>query len=443
MGPKRDNVWREKGILEKFPAGGPKVLWRVPVANGYSGPAVADGLVFLTDFIPSKSVADKDNFNHEKFKGNERVLCFDAANGKLIWKHEYPCTNNVSYPNGPRCTPVFDAGKVYTLGAVGDLLCFEAKTGKMLWSRNFGADYGAKNPLWGFAAHPLIDGNRLICLVGGEGSVCVAFDKNNGKEIWKALSGDGPGYSPPSIIEAAGTRQLIIWDPKQLNSLNPETGAVYWSVKQQTSNDTSIMTPRKLGDFLFIGGWTNKGQLIKLSSDKPGASTVWKANARNSVFPVNNTPFLEDGYIYGVCNDGELRCVDMKTGDRIWETFKPTSGEKASAGTAHIVKHEDRFFISAETGDLVIAKLSPKEYTEISRWHMIEPTSRAYGRNVSWSHPAFARQCVFARNDKELICVSLAKSGCPWCPREHTAHNCQTSNRDACLRNNRTTIHLL
>jgi outer membrane protein assembly factor BamB len=410
MGPKRDNVWREMGILDTFPKDGPKVLWRTPVANGYSGPAVADGRLVVTDFVAKVDITDKDPFKHEPFVGKERVLCYEAKTGKPLWHHVYDCTLTVAYPNGPRCTPCFDGDKVYTLGAMGDLFCFEVKTGKIAWSLDLKKEYSVKAPLWGFAAHPLIDGNRLICMVGGKGSVAVAFDKATGKEIWRALDiKTGPGYSPPSIIEAAGTRQLIIWDPVNINSLNPETGAVYWSVKQETQNDTSIMTPRKSGDFLFIGAWTNKGQLLKLATDKPGATTVWKGNARNSLYPVNNTPFLEDGYIYGVCNDGELRCVDMKTGERLWDTFKPTSGEKAASGTAHLVKHADRFFLVSETGDLIIAKLSPKGYTEISRWHMIEPTSRAYGRNVAWSHPAFAQQCVFARNDKELICVSLAK----------------------------------
>ena len=282
MGPQRDNIWREKGILDAFPTGGPKVLWRAPVSNGYSGPAVADGLVVLTDFVPSESVLDKDNFDREKFKGKDRVLCFEAQTGKEKWKYEYGCVNNVSYPNGPRCTPVISAGKVYTLGAVGNLICFESKTGKQLWSRDFVKDYEADIPLWGFAAHPLIDGNRLICLVGGKGSVAVALDKDTGKEIWKALTATQPGYSPPSIIEAGGTRQLIIWHPESLNSLNPETGAVYWSVKQQTANGTSIMTPRKLGDYLFIGAWQHKARLLKLDTDKPGATDVWKGNRDTS-----------------------------------------------------------------------------------------------------------------------------------------------------------------
>ncbi len=409
MGPQRDNVWREKGIFETFPKGGPKILWRAKVANGYSGPAVADGLVFLTDFIPDRSVADKENWDREKFAGKERVQCFDARTGEAKWKFDYPCTYNMAYPNGPRCTPNVNAGKVYTLGAVGNLYCFDAKTGKVEWSRDFKKDYGADIPLWGFAAHPLIDGDRLICLVGGAGSVTVAFDKNTGKELWKALSAAEPGYSPPSIIEAGGVRQLLIWHPESLNSLDPATGKVYWTVKQATANGTSIMMPRKLDNSLFIGAWQSKGQLLTLDPKKPAATTAWKANRDISVFPVNNTPHLEAGHIYGVCNDGELRCVSMKDGERLWETFAPVAGKKAASGTAHLVKHEDRFFIVAETGDLVIAKLSPKRYEEISRWHMHEPTSKAFKRDVVWTHPAFAQQCVFARNDMELICVSLAK----------------------------------
>jgi outer membrane protein assembly factor BamB len=408
MGPKRDSIWRETGILESFPKGGPKVLWRVKVANGYSGPAVAGGLVYLTDFVSSGDT-QKDNFDRESVAGKERVLCFDAKTGDLKWKHEYPATYSVSYPNGPRCTPTVGGGKVYTVGAEGNLFCFDAKSGDIKWSRDLKKDYGAETPLWGFAGHPLIDGDRLICLVGGEGSVAVAFNKDTGAEIWKALSAKEPGYSPPTILESGGKRQLLVWHPESLNSLDPATGKVLWSIKQPTVNGTSIMAPRFLGDNIFLGAWSQKAQLMKLDAALTKATTVWKGTRDTGVYPVNNTPFLEDGHIYGVCSDGQLRCVRMSDGERLWETFAPVAGKEAGSGTAHFVKNGDRFFIFTETGDLVIAKFSPKEYKEVSRWHMLEPTSKAFGRSVVWSHPAFADRCVFARNDRELVCVSLAK----------------------------------
>ena len=408
MGPKRDNVWRETGIIDAFPKEGPKVLWRKPVANGYSGPAVVGGRVYLTDFVVDADVQD-DNFGRKKFVGKERVLCLDATTGDLKWKHEYACSYSVSYPNGPRCTPTVGGGKVYTVGAEGDLFCFNAETGAIVWSTDFKKAYGMKAPLWGFAGHPLLDGPRLICLVGGKGSVAVAFDKDTGKELWKALSATEPGYSPPSIIEAGGVRQLIVWHPESINGLEPETGKIYWTVKQETVNGTSIMAPRVLDNQMFVGAWQKKGQMLRLDSSKPAAATVWKGGRDSSVYPVNNTPFLEDGHIYGVGSEGELRCVKLADGERVWETYKPVAGKEAGSGTAHLIKHEDRFFIVAETGDLIIAKLSPKGYDELSRWTMLAPTSKAFGRNVSWSHPAFANRCVYARNDRELICVSLAK----------------------------------
>src|SRR5207249_2467101 len=151
-----------------------------------------------------------------------------------------------------------------------------------------------------------------------------------------------------------------------------------------------------------------KSLLLKLDADKADAKTVWKGNRDTGVYCINGTPFLEEGHMYGVCSDGEMRCVNLKSGERTWSTHKPVAGEEAGSGTAHLVKNGDRFFIFAETGHLIIAKLNPKGYNEISRWQMLEPTSKAFGREVAWSVPAFAQQCVFARNDKELVCVSLA-----------------------------------
>lgn len=407
MGPQRDNVWREKDILTKFPKDGPKVLWSKEIANGFSGPAVAGGLVYLTDFV-TKADLTADNFDREKYVGKERVACFDSRTGEVKWRYEYDCTYTMAYPNGPRCTPVVDSGKVYTLGGEGNLYCFDAKTGRIEWSSDLKTRYKVEAPLWGFAAHPLIDGNRLICLVGGKGSVVVAFDKNTGKELWKNLSSKEPGYSPPTIANVNGDRQLIIWHPESINGLEPETGKEIWSVKQTTVNGTSIMAPRVFDNKLFVGAWQRKGVLLDLKT-MPTPKALWKGDRDSSVYPINGTPQVDGNYLYGVCTDGELRCIDLKDGDRKWETYKPVAGDKAQSGTAHLIKHEDRYFIFAETGHLISARLSAKGYDEISRWQIVRPTSKAFGRDVVWAHPAFAQQCVFARNDRELVCISLAK----------------------------------
>jgi outer membrane protein assembly factor BamB len=408
LGPQRDSVWREQGLLAKFPAGGPKVVWRVKIDGGYAGPAVAGGRVFVTDFV-TKGDRKPNPAAAPKLEGTERVLCFDAASGKELWKDEYPCTYKISYPAGPRCTPTVSGGKVYTLGAMGDLRCLDAASGKLLWAKDLRKEYKTTAPFWGFAGHPLVDGQRLICLVGGEGSVAVAFDKDTGKELWRALSAKQPGYSSPALIEAGGKKQLLLWDAENLNGLNPETGKVYWSVPLEPNFGMSIMTPRSWKDYVFAGGIGGHAVLVKLAADKPAAEVVWRGKPKTAVYPVNSTPFLEGGYIYGVDQPGQLRCVELKTGKRIWETTAPTTGDRPEiSGTAFLVKNGDRFVLLSETGHLILARLTPKGYEEISRAKILEPTGQAFGRRVLWSHPAFANRCVFARNDRELICVSLA-----------------------------------
>jgi len=410
LGPQRDGVWREDGILAKFPDGGPKVLWRAKVAGGYAGPAVADGRVYVLDFLTEGDTRKLNNPNNRaKVNGTERVLCLDAKTGALLWKHEYACTYHISYPGGPRCTPTVAGGKVYTLGAMGQLCCLDAAKGTLLWSKDFVKDYGAEVAQWGYASHPLVDGQRLFCVVGGKGSVAVAFDKDSGRELWKALDAKQPGYAPPTLIDAGGTRQLLIWHEEAINSLDPATGKLHWSVPLAPAYGMSIMAPRHHGDYLFAGAIGFHAVLLKLAADKPAATEVWRGKKGHAIYPVNSTPIIEDGILYGVDQPGPLMAVKLATGERLWETFEPTTGnERQNSGTAFLVKHGGRFFLFSETGALVLAKLSPKGYEEISRAQILEPTQSAFGRNVVWSHPAFANRCMFARNDREIVCVSLA-----------------------------------
>ena len=416
LGPKRDSIWRETGILAKFPDGGPKVPWRVNIGGGYAGPAVAGGRVFVTDFqtaTDTKEASAPDK--RPEIAGSERVLCLDAASGENLWEKKYPCTYSISYPAGPRCTPSVHDGKVYTLGAEGNLFCFDLADGKILWSKDFKKDFEAKTPGWGFCSHPLIDGKKLICLVGGKDGIVYAFDKDTGKVLWHALESGDPGYSPATIIEAGGIRQLIAWHPKSLNSLDPETGKLYWSVPLEPQFGMSIMAPRQLGDLLFAGGIGGVSVLLKLAQDKPAAAEVWRGSMKTGASPVNVPPFLEEGFMYAVDQPGTLLGVRLDTGERVWETFKPVSDQpdvrRVNSGTAFLVKNGDRFFLFSETGHLIIAKLSPKGYEEISRAKVIEPTGTAFrgDRDVVWSHPAFANKCAYIRNDKEIICVSLAE----------------------------------
>ncbi|MBN9117918.1 MAG: PQQ-like beta-propeller repeat protein [Planctomycetes bacterium] len=425
MGPNRDGVWAETGITRALPKTGPKRLWKANVSGGYSGPAVADGKVYVTDRVLAKGAKNPaDPFDtKQKVNSTERVLCLNAADGAELWKHEYECPYQISYPAGPRCTPTVSNGKVYTLGAMGDLYCLDAKTGKVVWSKNFPKDYAAKVPTWGFCGHPLIYKNLLVCLVGGENATAVAFDKDTGAEKWKALSARDTGYSPPTRVHAGGVDQVVIWHGQAINGLDPLTGKVHWTVGLEPLYAMSIMAPRQSGDRLFAAGIGGAGAVLKLDKDKPGASVVWQEAAEKSVdrmkecglYPVNMTPFIDGGVIYGVDQPGMLRAVELETGKKLWFTHKPVIGKVepedfkgSGSGTAFVVKNGDHYFLFAETGELVIAKLSPKGYEEVGRAKLLDPTGAVFGRKVVWSHPAFANKCIFVRNDKEIACFSLA-----------------------------------
>jgi outer membrane protein assembly factor BamB len=416
LGPQRDSIWRETGILEKFPTPGLTVRWRTPLGGGYSGPAVSGGRVYVMDRKLREGGANPANpFDRNKIPGSERVLCLDEASGKILWQHEYDCPYTVSYASGPRTTPLVAGGKVYTLGAEGNLFCLDAADGKILWSRDFKKDFNIRTPIWGFAAHPLLDGQKLICLAGGEGSVAVALDKDTGKELWRALGAREPGYSPPTIVTAGGTRQLIIWHPESVNSLDPETGKLFWTHPWSIRSGLSLATPRQSGDLLLLSSFYNGSHCFRLDAKKPAAELLWEGT-RNSekqtdtLHSLMSTPFIEGGHIYGVCSYGQLRCLKLETGERLWETLAATTNAgPVRWANAFLVRNGERFFIANEKGELIIANLTPKGYEETSRTHLIEPTNQDARRPVVWSHPAFANRNIYARNDREILCASLAK----------------------------------
>ena len=408
MGPGRDNVWRESGIAKKFPDGGPKVLWRTQIAGGFAGPAVADGKVFVTDYVTSDN-AKVANFDRKEFTGTERVLCLDESSGKVLWQHEYSVSYTISYPSGPRCTPNVDGDRVYTLGAEGHLFCFEILSGDVVWQKNLKKDYGAKTPLWGYAAHPLIDGDKLLTLAGGTGSHAVALNKLTGAEVWRTGTSPEQGYSPPTIIKHAGVRQLLLLRPDAVTSVDPESGTEYWSVPYKASSGSMIMSPVVAGEYVYVAGFNKQSVMIRMASDKPAAAEIWRGK-KNIICPVNVQPFLVDDVLYGFDQKGVMRGIRIPDGERLWETTDVLGRRPADSATAFIVKHEDRFWLFNELGELIIARLSPQGFEEIDRAKVIEPSNVAYGRDVVWSMPAFASKHAYIRNDDEIICVDLAET---------------------------------
>jgi outer membrane protein assembly factor BamB len=409
-GPQRDLVWREDGIVEKLPPVDPKTgmlprMWTAKIGAGYTGPAVADGRVFVADRIADENL--------------ERVLCFDAHTGREIWKHEYNAPYTISYPLGPRATPTVDGDRVYALGAVGHLFCFDAATGNVHWKKHLPTDFGTELPVWGMAGAPLVDGEQVIILAGGKpGALVVSLDKLSGEERWRALDGKEPGYCAPMIMDIGGRRQLIVWHPAAVASLNPENGAVLWEVPFEVQAGMTISTPRTVGDRLFVTSFYSGPLMIDLGPSGVRPDVLWRT-ARSSTEIKNNTlhavmctPIVTDDYVYGIGSYGEMRCLDAHTGETKWETRDPTG--EGRWWNAFLIPHRPaeagarRVIICNEQGEIIFARLSPDGYQELDRAKLIEPTQPIQRRMTVWSHPAFAMRSVFARNDGELIRVNLA-----------------------------------
>ncbi|MEM7455936.1 MAG: PQQ-binding-like beta-propeller repeat protein [Planctomycetota bacterium] len=408
LGNDGNSEWNESGILTSFPENGPNVLWRADIASGYAGPAVVGNHVFVADYVIEEGENRPDPSTRTQLKGIERIVCLDAASGEMLWKYEHPCEYAISYAYGPRATPTVNDGHVYGLGAEGHLCCLNAETGDVVWSKELKDEYNlTEAPIWGFAAHPMIAGDTLYTIAGGEGSVVVALDKKTGEQKWSALSAENQGYCPPVMINAGGVDQLIVWHPESVNGLNPENGEVYWSVELEPAYAMSIIAPQQYEDFLLVTGLQGSSLLLRLHDDEPAVTEVWRGKG---IHPDHNPPVIVDGYIYGVDVNGRLRCIDLERGERVWESMATCpDGRPQSSTTGFVVKNGDQYFLANELGELILAKMSPDGFEEVGRTKVLEPTSFTFGRDVVWSHPAFANKCVYWRNDKEIVCISLAE----------------------------------
>jgi outer membrane protein assembly factor BamB len=204
-------------------------------------------------------------------------------------------------------------------------------------------------------------------------------------------------------------RQLLLAKPDSVYAVAPETGKLLWETPYNADNGSIIMTPVRIGDFLYVGGYQGKNLLLKLAADAAGVEVVWRNKPKQAISAVNVQPFVADGLVYGFHENGELRAMKVPEGDFAWKGGGPLGERPQGSGTAFLTKQGDRFFLFTESGDLVIAKLTPAGYEELSRAHLLEPTNNAFGRPVVWCAPAYADKSIVVRNDSEVIRVSLAE----------------------------------
>ena len=401
-GPSRDGVWSETGIVERFDARGLPIKWRAAIGSGYNGPTVADGRVFVMDRVTEPSQ-------------QERIHSFDAQTGERLWSYAYDCSyERVEYKAGPRASVTISDGRAYALGTMAHLHCLDAKSGQLLWARDGQKEYRARVPVWGVAGAPLVENDLVIVPMGGQDGAClIAFDKATGEERWRALA-DPLSYSAPIIIEQAGTRVLVYITGRRIVGLDPRTGRLYWEHPFLPKNMViTVATPVFDGEHLIATSFYDGMLLLKVHQDRLAVEQLWRrrgASERDTdaLHCCISTPIIQGDHIYGVDSYGELRCLVLKTGDRLWEDL--TATPKARWSNIHMIRNGNCVWMLNERGELVISQLSPTGFHEISRAKLIDATQAQLDQRggVTWSHPAFANKRVYTRNDKELLCADLS-----------------------------------
>ncbi|MCK4999679.1 MAG: PQQ-like beta-propeller repeat protein [Anaerohalosphaera sp.] len=402
-GENRDGTWSEDGLVTKFDSDRLDIVWQSEIANGYSGPTVANGRVYVSDRITEPVE-------------QERVHCFNAKTGRNIWTHKYECVyRKVGYPDGPRASVSIDGAYVYSVGTMGHLFCLDAKTGKVKWSKLPGKDYEIKIPIWGVSSSPIIVDGLLVVQIGAKDGGCVvAYDKISGDEKWRAMN-DRASYSSPIMIKQASKRVLVCLTGERVVGMDPLTGKLYWEHPFIPKNMViTVPTPVFSNNYLFVSSFYDGSLMLKVDPDKLAVEKTWRRigkNERNTdaLHCMISTPVIQGEYLYGVDSYGELRCLNIDTGDRIWEDL--TAVPRARWANIHMVQNKDIIWMFNERGELVISKLLPNGFQEISRAKLIEPTKGQLGLRdgVCWAHPAYADKHIYIRNDNEIVCASLAE----------------------------------
>lgn len=389
-GPTGDGHWHPAELPVDFAHQEPKQLWKVEVGGGYGGVTVANGRVYLMD--RPKSAPNR-----------ERVLCFDLETGRSLWSQDWQADyGDMDYANGPRSTVTVLDGRAYTLGARGMAMCLEAKTGQPIWQVDMVTAHQAKVPTWGFAASPLIDGPRVLLHVGAEGGGSVlALDRDSGRLIWRG-GADPAGYCTPEIIQHEGQRQLIVWGPEHIQSLDPETGATFWRWPYKITYGVSIAQPLYRDGLLLVSGYWHGTRTLRLGHEPTQVELAW--SEEKAMCGLMSAALFKDGIVYLLDKNRGLQAVELSTGKILWSddnTLNPKD-QNPQMSLVWLRSADGLASLLNANGELVHVKLSPKGFEELARHQLIGKT---------WAHPAFVDGQVLARSDTELVAWQLWKSG--------------------------------
>jgi outer membrane protein assembly factor BamB len=376
-GPGRKGDYEEMPILTTWPSAGLRQLWRQPVGGGYASFSIADGRAFTI----------------EQRRDREVVAAYDLETGRELWTHSWPAEFVESMGgDGPRATPTWDDGRVYALGATGELHVLDASTGKRIWSRNILEDAGAQNLTWGMAASPLIVDGKVIVLPGGSGGKSVvAYDKLTGERVWSAQS-DRQAYTSPVVVTLAGKRQLLVVSAARAMGLTLEAGELLWEFPWTTMYDINSAQPVVIdaNRFVISAGYDHGAALIEVTQADGGfrARAVWENRNLKNRF---NSSVLHEGYIYGF-DESIFACIDARTGERKWKGGRYGYGQVLLAG-GHLI-------ILTESGEVALLRATPERHEELARFSALE--------GKTWNVPAISGGKLLVRNSREMAAFDLS-----------------------------------
>lgn len=384
-GPRGDGTWHGPPIAASISESGLTRKWGFAIGGGYAGVSVAAGRVYLYD-------------RQKQPLEVERLLCLSAADGSEIWKHEYPVAyGNLDYGNGPRAAPTVEKGRVYILGAVGDLRCLDAAKGDLIWSANLVKDFAGRVPTWGYAASPYLYGDLVIVMPGGkEETSVVALKAATGERVWECLS-DEAGYATPILIEHDGKPQIICWTPSHIRAVDPRDGQPCWGIPYEIQYGVSIATPiYQEGLVLVCAYWAGSKAMRPVAAGEK-IEFAWEEN--RYLRGLMSQPLYRDGLVYLLDKQYGLTCFELKNGKKLWDDGnKMTPRGRNPQASLVWLGDTDRAIVLNSDGNLIVARLTRDGYREEWRTKIIGET---------WAHPAYAGKFVYARSDTELVCYEL------------------------------------
>jgi outer membrane protein assembly factor BamB len=402
-GPNRDGHSSATGLLQKWPAGGPKLLYKTDrIGAGYGSPAVVGGKLYILGTLNAGS--------EDMLDGDQEVLwCLEAATGKEIWKSPVGQVKKFDRGSGPRSTPTFDGDLIFVLDPSGELVALKLADGKKAWSRSLVNDFGGRVPGWGYSESILIDGDKLICTPGGNKGAIVALNKTSGELIWQSEDLKEPaGYSSVIVAEVGGVRQYIQQTMKGTCGVRASDGEVLWNVADAEYRTAVIPTPVFYKDHVFVSSGYGAGcKLIKLS--KAGTSIKAETVYKSKVITNHHGGIIRVGeHLYGHSDQGgQWVCLDVipdSIGDDgpkpEWTSRKLGKGS-VSFADGHLYCYSER------DGETVLVKADPTEWKEAGRFKIPEKSKLRPGNSGVWAHPVIAEGKLYLREYEWLFCYDV------------------------------------